>query len=210
MSPTGAASSRRVGAPGRPGAPRRLGRTDPAAGDTFVGARPTAPFAPLLPETPMRCILRPAFIALAVVALPALALGQLFPGQHLLVGNGPTGVAVGDVNQDGLLDYVTSDGGSNAVSVLFGNGNGGSLPRISFPVGTSPSGVALGDLDGNGKVDIATSNEGSNNVSVLFGTGNGNFTTPFNFNVGAGPKAIAISDLNVDGKLDIVTANVGG
>ena len=45
-------------------------------------------------------------------------------GSPFTVGSQPNTVAVGDFNSAGIPDLVTSNGGSNDVSVLLGNGSG--------------------------------------------------------------------------------------
>src|SRR5262249_52098619 len=83
-------------------------------------------------------------------------------------------VAVGDFNRDGELDPAVANPGSNAVSVLLGNGDGTFQPRVDYAVGAVPLSVAALDL-GNGHVDLAVANHDSTNLLVLVGNGDGTF-----------------------------------
>src|SRR6516162_6633653 len=72
-------------------------------------------------------------------------------------GQGPQGVAVGDLRGDGRLDIVTANT-SGSVSVLLGNGDGTFQPAADFATGgTGTQFVALGHLGrGGGPLDVVT------------------------------------------------------
>jgi hypothetical protein len=91
------------------------------------------------------------------------------------VGVNPSAISAGDMNADGSVDLVVTNGGSNSISVLLGNGTGGFtavLPQLqwTFSTGTSPVAVALADFSGDGRLDIATINQ-SGSYSILTQTG---------------------------------------
>lgn len=133
---------------------------------------------------------------------------------EVTVGGQAMGVAVGDFNGDGVLDFVsTNDAPASSVSVRLGDGNGGftSPPVPEIGVGASPHPIAVGDFNGDGFLDFATANQGTaNNVSIRLGDGNGGFTSPPvpEIAAGNGPTSIVIVDLNNDGNLDIAVANL--
>ena len=116
-------------------------------------------------------------------------------------------VELGDVNSDGKLDIVTSNGTSNSASVLLGNGDGTFQTSATFATGTNALSMTLGDVNGDGKLDIITGNNVSNDVSVLLGNGNGTFQTQSTFATGTAPGSVTLGDVNGDGRLDIITAN---
>jgi subtilase family serine protease len=125
------------------------------------------------------------------------------------VGKNPTGVAVGDFNNDGNLDLVVANGGDNTLSVLVGNGDGTFKGAVSYPVGSSPTAVAVGDFNGDGKQDVAVANAGSNTVSILLGNGDCTFQASTTFQVGSKPVSLAVGDFNQDVQPDLAVANQG-
>jgi hypothetical protein len=131
------------------------------------------------------------------------------PAQNYALGPGsaPVAVAVAKLSGDGKQDVVVADSGSNAVSVLLGNGDGTFQDPQTFAVGRRPSSVAVADLTGNGKQDIVVSDAGGNAVSVLLGNGDGTFQATQNFVVGSAPSSVTVADLTGNGLLDILTAN---
>ena len=89
-------------------------------------------------------------------------------------GDGPSSVAIGDLNGDGALDLAVANSGSDNVSVLLGNGDGTFGIAGNYPAGDGPSSIAIGDLNGDGALDLAVANSGSSDVSVLINTGSSN------------------------------------
>jgi hypothetical protein len=125
-------------------------------------------------------------------------------------GNGPSSVAIGDLNGDHKPDLVTANGANaaNTVSVLANRGDGSFQARLDYPTGRSPISVAIGDLNGDGKPDLATTNhEEASTVSVLVNRGDGSFQANLDYRTGRFPESVAIGDLNGDGQADLATAN---
>jgi len=80
-------------------------------------------------------------------------------------GSEPTGVAVGDLNADKLLDLVVTNG-DNTVAFLPGNGDGtfGAYTRFVAPL---PQAVVADDFNNDGFLDFITANEGGNYTIYL-------------------------------------------
>ena len=125
------------------------------------------------------------------------------------------GVAVGDVNGDGKLDFAlaNTDGRVNhvgSVSVFLNHGDGTYFAAANYTAGTYPISVAFGDLNGDGTPDLVVANSKSNNVSVLLNAGNGSFAAAVNFAAGTNPASVAVGDFNGDGKADVAVGNYQG
>ena len=124
------------------------------------------------------------------------------------VGFNPSSLAIGDVDDDGDLDWVTANQGHSTVSVLFNDGDGAAQGRrLDFAVGSIPVSVALGDLDGDGDLDLVTANNNANTVTVLKNDGLGNFGSRLDVAVGNFPRAVALGNVDTDGDLDLVVGN---
>jgi len=87
------------------------------------------------------------------------------------------GLALADVNGDGLLDVATSNNNGNSVSILLGDGGGRFAPAAGSPfrVGRAPYPLAVQDFNGDGKPDVATPDVNGDTVTVLLGNGRGSF-----------------------------------
>ncbi|MCB0344257.1 MAG: VCBS repeat-containing protein [Bdellovibrionales bacterium] len=135
------------------------------------------------------------------------------------VANGVASVRLGDINNDGNLDIITS--GVNLtdqdVSYRFGNGDGtfGELITIGLGMGAGNTsyGAEVGDFNGDGNLDIVT-NDNVGNTYLLTGNGTGGFveTHPIPNLGGSVHAQYGVGDMNGDGIDDIVAAyeSVGG
>ncbi len=145
----------------------------------------------------------------------------IIPGQLSLatarafnVDDGATALAVGDTNQDNLLDLATANQFANDVSVLRGRGDGTYLVATDIPLsGSQPDAVTVGDLNGDVLPDLVITNAFSNTVAVILSTGGGTngvavtYALPVSYQVGSGPKSVTLGDVTGDGNLDVVVTN---
>jgi hypothetical protein len=127
--------------------------------------------------------------------------------------NAPLGIAVGDINGDGLPDVVVVNSGSNSVSVFKNTSTAGAInfaPKVDFATANSPSSLTLGDYNGDGKLDIMVTNTGSNSVSVIRNTSTVaviSFAGKQDFITGNSPSGVSLKDINADGLPDMVVSN---
>jgi hypothetical protein len=115
-------------------------------------------------------------------------------------GDNPTGMAVHDVNGDGVADLLVTNGHGDLL-ILIGNGDGTFKPYQRADRQVS---LAVGDLTGTGKNDFVISSNAQDRITATSG-----------FNQGRSdgiqaPGPVAIADMNGDGMPDLVVTNTGG
>ncbi|GGF04000.1 FG-GAP-like repeat-containing protein [Hymenobacter cavernae] len=123
------------------------------------------------------------------------------------VGTFPNDLAVGDLDGDGDLDFLTANGGSSStrtVSVRLNDGAGNFSGTQQVMVSATASSVVARDVDGDGDLDILTAN-GNHTVSVRLNNGNASFSGSQEVAV-SGSYQVATGDIDADGDLDFVTA----
>lgn len=150
---------------------------------------------------------RNALVASAPVNPATAKTSFVAPSSTIAVGHGSYVSAVGDFNNDGLLDLAVANSADSTVSVALGKGNGSFAAATNYATGNAPAALAVGDFNADGYQDLAVVNSGAASVSVLLGNGDGTFQSQTSYAVGHSPSSVAISDVNLDGFLDLVVVN---
>ncbi|MGL1885508.1 MAG: FG-GAP-like repeat-containing protein [Reichenbachiella sp.] len=127
-------------------------------------------------------------------------------------GSEPNSVSIGDIDSDGMLDFVVTNYGSATISIYRNTSTDiGSISyaeKIDYSTGAFPESVSIGDLDGDGKSDLVVTNGGSHTISIYRNTsteiGVVRFDTSIDIATGIGAKSVLINDLNDDGMLDLI------
>ncbi len=129
--------------------------------------------------------------------------------RHLAQGGG---VAIGDVDGDGLPDiYLTANQGSN---VLYRNLGGWRFEDVTAKAGVAmagrhSTGAVFADVDGDGHLDLLVSTLGGG-VALLMTDGHGVFTeqtAAAGLTGHAGSMTMTLTDVDGDGHLDLYVAN---
>jgi hypothetical protein len=147
------------------------------------------------------------------VRVPELAPSTSFP-----VGMQPYGIALGDLDGNGMPEVVTTNLAGESVAVLrnmtpvaaqtasFGT-------AVEFVAATGANGVAVGDLTGDGLPDIVATGTFSHEVAVLVNTRMAGSDVlsfqRFAFATGENPHGLAIADVDANGTLDVLVASCG-
>ncbi len=125
----------------------------------------------------------------------------------------PTSVALGDFNNDTVLDIVVTNYNTNTIGVFLGFTyiNGSREGICSTGSSPHPRAVALADFNKDTQLDIVMTNYGLDNVEVLLQDTNKTFSMQIMFSTGALslPTSVTIGDFNNDSELDITVANSG-
>lgn len=144
---------------------------------------------------------------------------------NFMNGNfGYGGIAVGDVNNDGLKDvgygmhhnYATGDLGNQLIEVALGDGSGKNWTAWDDLLATHGQswgmfGIDFGDVNNDGFLDLVSNSFGAGDgVHVYLNNGNGTWTRSFGFLGGNSDNLVEFADFNNDGYLDFAVEHEGG
>ncbi|GGF21669.1 hypothetical protein GCM10011383_36620 [Hymenobacter cavernae] len=128
-------------------------------------------------------------------------------GQEVTVGTRPISIALGDIDNDGDLDFVTANSNTVTSSVRLNDGLGSFSGSQEVVVGTNPHSVVLGDIDGDGDLDLVTGDLNSSTASLRLNNGQGTFSGDKVVDITSGARSVALNDIDGDGDLDLLAPN---
>jgi hypothetical protein len=138
--------------------------------------------------------------------------GTFAPAVTYPVGVGPSSIATGDFNGDGVTDLAVGNQNGATVSILIGDGLGAfSQPNPAYAVGTTDlANVVAGDFDGDGNLDLAITSPSDDTVAVALGNGDGTFDAAVPYSTGnSGDHPIPVSAVDLgNGNLDLLVGNL--
>ncbi len=112
-----------------------------------------------------------------------------------------------DVNSDGKMDFVVTNG--NQMLALLGTGTGTFEPPLASPFtgsiySYSSNGFVVGRVNADANRDVVFSDGSNNTIDFLFGNGRGYFGAQTNLSFPDSPGNVYRADFNGDGILDLV------
>ncbi|MEW5988050.1 MAG: VCBS repeat-containing protein [Chloroflexota bacterium] len=128
------------------------------------------------------------------------------------------GIALGDVNDDGLMDvgyamhhnYSGNDLGDQLIEVALGDGSGRAWTPWDDGLATNGEdwgmfGTDFADVDNDGDLDVASISFGCcSGIHVYLNQGDGTWTQSFAIDNGNSQQDVAFGDVNGDGNADLV------
>jgi hypothetical protein len=114
------------------------------------------------------------------------------------------GVALGDLDGDGVLDAVVANL-SRSLGVMRGGANGTFGAAVTTPLTRLAYQVTLADVNGDGHLDAVVAS-GDAPVSVLLGDGHGQLAAPIDSATASASSddKVVVRDLDGDGKVDLI------
>lgn len=113
-----------------------------------------------------------------------------------------------DLDNDGILDVVTTGPVTDEIDVRFGIGDGTFAAPVSYPSGPSARLITSGDLDDDGWPDIVVASNDPPSFRVFLNDGSGGLLQPQEFPVSINQaRTVRTADFNEDGNLDIAISS---
>jgi uncharacterized repeat protein (TIGR03803 family) len=116
-------------------------------------------------------------------------------------------IAASDLNFDGWIDIVGTNGSTETVSVYINSGSG-FYPPTDYASGPQSSTLSIGDVNADGAPDLViVNNDTPGSISILLNNLWGEFNAATPYPTASNPNYVAIGDMNRDSWADLVITN---
>lgn len=118
----------------------------------------------------------------------------------------PNSIAVGNINNDNLLDIAVGNYGTKSVDVFLNTRNGSFSKQTRYLLeNTSPCFIVVADINKDEQTDIIVTGIGENNIAILLGHASGHLSRPIVFVTESFSSiSAAVEDLNKDTLPDLI------
>ena len=121
------------------------------------------------------------------------------------LAQGPNGMVLADLDEDGTLDVVTSHYlPAGSVQVHLNEGRGGLSPAVPLSGGTIQMGLSCADIDGDGHLDLIGTNKAGVAAATQHGHGDGSFDAPVVLGTDAQAVGTIVGDVDADDVPDVI------
>jgi hypothetical protein len=153
-----------------------------------------------------------AGFTLVPAATTAAAARMFSAPRPYTTGDGPSAVAIADVNGDRKPDVVTANAEGKTISVLLNAGRRRFRAHRDSPLTTAPHSLKLVDVDGDGKRDVVTAapiqrGVAAGSLSILLNDAQRSFRLQQIYPICSSGLQFGTGDMNDDGRVDVVAAN---
>jgi hypothetical protein len=152
-----------------------------------------------------------------------LAFADGASGVYVLLGDGagafsveevphddlPVGIVLVDLDQDGDLDLVVTNGDDHQIAVFRNRGNASFDPPIQYPGGIFPAGLDASDLDRDGYPDVVLGT-GWYTFGVFMNDHNGGLLSRVDYPCGSNAGGFGIADFDRNGYDDLAVCIPSG
>ncbi|MHC4942867.1 MAG: FG-GAP repeat domain-containing protein [Planctomycetota bacterium] len=119
----------------------------------------------------------------------------------------PSGVVIGDFNEDTWPDLITAnDVSTEALQLFLNRGNGTFESRIPITTNLNHQHVKTADLNFDTHLDLISTGNWGQRINIYLGNGDGTFQAPVAYDAFWNPNRFDIGDVNNDDILDVVVA----
>ena len=133
--------------------------------------------------------------------------GNFTVGGVNVSGNSPSGLALGDFDNDGDMDAAFGMHHSSVWRVLTNDGSGNLSVTASYGL-SAVEGIETGDFNGDGWIDVVATNLNANRAVFYFNDGTGSFVQNQDISTGGEyPPFMRAGDFDGDGDLDVVVTH---